>query len=158
MRRRRRRRALAVLAVVVVLSLALVLVGRFERTRALDHALNGIDHVRSLVDGARPSAYRITPNVYCLLYRRGRDAFALELCYDHQGRLIEAIDRRTLSPVFWDVSYEPAAARAHLAPQKLAATLSEMHAFKLLKIPPGVLPSGLQDLGPSLRGVPYGHT
>lgn len=43
------------------------------------------------LDGYRK---RVAFNFDCLLYRRGGDRFALELCFDQQGRLVEVIDRR----------------------------------------------------------------
>ena len=154
-RRRHSGRKVLLVAALVLLGSAFVLLGRLERRNALDRSLAGIDRIRLLTIGAQPDAYRLTPTLACLLYGRGADSYALELCYDLHGGLVEAIDRRALSPVFWDITYEPAAARVHVAPAKLAAVLRGMKAFKLLRIPPGVLPSGLQDYGPRLRGDPY---
>lgn len=157
MRHPRRRSGVKILLLVglVVLAIVFVLVGRWERSHALDHQLAGIARVRQLVIGSTPDAYRLTPTFACLLYRRGIDKYALELCYDLHGRLVEAIDRRKIDPTFWDISYEPAAARIHVPPRRLARELREMSAFKRLKIPVGVLPSGLADYGPRLRGDPY---
>jgi hypothetical protein len=156
-RRRRGRfgRNLLALVALVVLAVALVAVGRFERRHAKDDALGGIDRVRAAVGASRPDAYRLTPTLACLLYGRDGHLFALELCYDLQGGLVEAIDRRGSSSKFWDVTYEPGVARDRVAPDRLAAMLRGMRAFQKLDIPPGILPSGLTDEGPRLRGDPY---
>jgi hypothetical protein len=69
----------------------------------------GIERVRALagpLDGPRLSAFRITYNFDCLLYRQGGDPYALELCYD-DGRLVEAIDRRgNRPPRFWSLRFD----------------------------------------------------
>ena len=153
-RRRSRSRVLVVLGL-VVLGVALVMLGRFERRHALDHQLAGIDRIRSDIGMSRPDAYRLTPTFACFLYGRGGHSYALELCYDLSGRLVEAIDRRGSTSGFWDVTYDPSEARVRVAPAKLAKVLRSLSAFDLLGTPPGVLPRGLQDNGPRLRGQPY---
>jgi hypothetical protein len=156
-RRRRRRsgRNLLVLVVLLLIAAVLVAIGRFERRHSTDAALDGIDRVRALVGASRPDAYRLTPTLACLLYGRNGHLFALELCYDLNGGLVEAIDRRGRESKFWDVTYEPGVARNRIAPEKIAATLRGMKAFDKLNVPPGVLPSGLTDTGPRRRGDPY---
>jgi hypothetical protein len=156
-RRRRGRsgRNLLVLVALVLLAVVLVAVGRFEGRHAKDNALGGIDRVRAAVGASRPDAYRLTPSLACLLYGRDGHLFALELCHDLQGGLVEAIDRRGRSSRFWDVTYDPGVARDRVAPDRLAATLRGMKAFQKLDVPRGVLPSGLTDQGPRLRGDPY---
>ena len=42
----------------------------------------------------------------CLLYRRGANRYALELCIDEYGRLVEALDRRH-GLRFWSLREEP---------------------------------------------------
>jgi hypothetical protein len=156
-RRRRGRsgRNLLVLVALVLLAGALVAIGRFERRHSTATALDGIDRMRALVDTSRPDAYRLTPTLACLLYGSNGHLFALELCYDLNGGLVEAIDRRGREPKFWDVTYEPDAARSRVSPERLAATLRGMNAFEKLSVPVGMLPSGLSDNGPRRRGEPY---
>jgi hypothetical protein len=144
-----------VLGALALLAVALVGIGRIERSRSIDATLHGIDRVRTLVGTSRPDAYRLTPTLACLLYGRTGHPFALELCYDLNGDLVEAIDRRGRESRFWDVTYEPDVARDRVAPEHLSATLREMNAFKKLNIPRGILPSGLADTGPLRRGKPY---
>ena len=93
-----RRLAIAAGLTVAVL-VALVPVGRWERNRHVDSVLRGLRRIQALVGPlGQPalSAYRVNVGFGfdCLLYRRGGNRYALELCFDRQGRLIEAIDRR----------------------------------------------------------------
>lgn len=81
----------------VVLGLFVPL-GRWERARAAREELAGMRRVQRLVgplDSPSLSGYRVLPGMDCLTYRRGTDPFALELCVDSDGRLVETIDRRT---------------------------------------------------------------
>jgi len=68
-----------------VLLVALVLVGRSEV-----FALVG------RLDNPSLAAYRIDVDFKfdCLLYRRGSNPYALELCFDRSGRVAETVDRR----------------------------------------------------------------
>ena len=48
------------------------------------------------LDQSRLDQYRyLSVDFECLLYERGDDPFALEVCFDAAGRVIETIDRRT---------------------------------------------------------------
>jgi hypothetical protein len=150
------RRGWAPLVFAALLAAAVVVVlGRVEANHAIDHQLAGIDAVRRQVVGERPAAYRLTPTLYCLLYRRGGNRFAYELCYDHSGGLVEAVDRRTASPSFWSVAYDPTRARDVVSTRALSDQLRRLRAFVHLDVPPGVLPTGLDDTGPHVAGAPY---
>jgi hypothetical protein len=92
---RRQRLALALAALVVLA--ALVAVGRFERSRNAHDQMHGMERIRALIgplDSPSLSGYRVEPDFDCLTYRRRANQFALELCFDPTGRLVEAIDRR----------------------------------------------------------------
>ena len=103
---RPRSRALAVAGgVAVAVLVVLVLVGRWERDHHADEENRGIREIAGAVERVRLlgslrqpslSAYRVSGGFGfdCLLWRRGANRFALELCFDRQGRVIEAIDRR----------------------------------------------------------------
>ena len=86
-RRRRRSRSL------------LVAVGRWERSRHADEQNAGIARVRAAVgpldspDSRRRSGS--SRRFQCLLYSTRPQRFALELCVDRNGRVVEAIDRRS---------------------------------------------------------------
>jgi hypothetical protein len=91
--------AAAVLGAVVLLAV-LVLAGRWEGSR---HERAEIAAMRRTFQRVGPldnpslEAYRIDVDFEfdCLLYRRGSNPYALELCFDRSGRLAEAIDRRS---------------------------------------------------------------
>ena len=95
----RRFSAAVLVAVAVALLVVLVLVGRWEGRRHERSEIAGMRRVFDVVgplDNPSLDAYRIDIDFEfdCLLYRRGSDRFALELCFDRSGRLAEAIDRR----------------------------------------------------------------
>ena len=156
-RRRRRARALAVVVAALVAAGALVAVGRAERARAVSRTLEGIERVRhlALADHRKPDAYRLAETQDCLLYGNKIDPFGLELCFDLQGRLIEAIDRRHGDPTTYDLRWSPASARIRIDPRALSNTLRRMKAFVHVHVPPGALPYGVQDLGPDIAGSSY---
>ncbi len=106
------RRRLMLLVAAVAAIVALVAIGHWERAR---HARQEILGMRGVLRAVGPldqpslSAYRVgLVRFDCLLYRRGRSPFALELCFDPQGRLVEAIDRRGPTPRFWSLREDPA--------------------------------------------------
>jgi len=87
------------LAVGAALVVALVLVGRWEGHRHERAEIKGMQRVFDLVgplDNSSLDAYRIDIDFTfdCLLYRRGADPYALELCFDRSGRLAEGVEPR----------------------------------------------------------------
>lgn len=91
-------RRLSAVAVGVAVLGALVPLGRWERARAARDEMAGMRRTLALVgplDSSSLSGYRLLPGFDCLTYRRGTNPFALELCVDPSGRLVETIDRRT---------------------------------------------------------------
>ena len=98
------------LAAGLVVALALVGVGRLERSRHADKQNDGIARVRAAVgplDSPSLSGFRFLARFQCLVYSRGKNQFALELCVDRQGRVIEAIDRRTGKTTWWSLREDP---------------------------------------------------
>jgi hypothetical protein len=96
---------------------ALVAVGRWEGDRHADEENREIAAVVALVgrlDDPSLDAYRVLPDFDCLLYRRGEDPFALELCVDRAGRVVEAIDRRGGEPRVASLREEPTVAAVRL--------------------------------------------
>ena len=90
--------ALVVLLVCAVLA-GLVAVSRYEgrrHTRAEIAAMSRVIRVVGQLDNPSLDEYRIDVDFAfdCLLYRRGSNPGALELCFDRSGRVVEAIDRR----------------------------------------------------------------
>lgn len=86
-------------AVLVLLAAGLVAAGRWEKHRHADQELQGMRRVMAAIgplDNRTLSMYRVNVGFGfdCLLYKRGSNRFALEFCFDGQGRVIETIDRR----------------------------------------------------------------
>ena len=98
-----------VLAGVAVLAV-LVLLGNWERGRRADEEADGMRRVLATVgalDSPTLRGFRILANFQCLVYERGRNDFALEVCVDDDGRVVEAIDRRDATPEIWSVRDDP---------------------------------------------------
>jgi hypothetical protein len=55
------------------------------------------------LDSPSLAGYRRLPSFDCLTYKRGDDPFALELCFLDDGRIVEAIDRRSGDPKIWSL-------------------------------------------------------
>ena len=99
-------------AIAVVVAVALVAVGRWERSHQAQRQVNGFRIVQRLIgplDSPTLSGFRVLPSFDCLTYRRGGNVFALELCVDREGRVIEAIDRRTFDRRIWSLKFDPSA-------------------------------------------------
>jgi hypothetical protein len=97
--------AVAVLALVLV-----VATGRWERGSHADRQNDRIARVLAEIgpiDSPSLKAFRYLQNFQCLLYRRGSNDLALEVCADPQGRVVEAIDRRSGDPWIGSVREEP---------------------------------------------------
>jgi hypothetical protein len=104
------RRVLAGGIAVLVVAVLLVAVGRWERAHRADEQVDGMGRVRAAVgplDSPSLSAFRYLTNFQCLLYRRGANRVALELCVDAHGRLVEAIDRRSGDSKIWSLRDDP---------------------------------------------------
>lgn len=63
------------------------------------------------LDNPSLDAYRVDIDFAfdCLVYRRGTNRFALELCFDSDGRVVEAIDRRNGDPQIASLREDPEA-------------------------------------------------
>jgi len=117
-----------VAAVVLVGAVVLVALGRIERRSEQRHNVDGIARVRALVGGnvAHPADFRQSTGLSCLLYGGPQRVFALELCIDPSGRLVEAVDRRAPVSKFYSVTSEPSAARQRLDPGLVARLIAEL--------------------------------
>jgi hypothetical protein len=123
------KRPLAVVAAVLVAAVVLVSVGRWERGRRADRENAGMETVAEAV-GAIESptlrGFRILASFDCLTYRRGRVPYALELCIDNEGRLVEAIDRRSGEPRIWSLRDDPTRARVRFDRRTVDRLLEHM--------------------------------
>ena len=104
------RRAWVIVAVAVVVLVALVPIGRWEERRAAREQVAGMQSVLDAVGGnivsRSLSGYRYGPPD-CLAYFDQKVLFALQLCFDSEGRLVEAVDRRPAQPHYYGVEYKP---------------------------------------------------
>lgn len=105
-------------AVLVAVALAVVAgVGRWERGGEISAQINGMRRVRALVgplDQRALTGYRVQPGFDCLVYRRGSNPFALELCAQRNGRLVEAIDRRSANRRIYTLRSEASSSTVYL--------------------------------------------
>lgn len=88
----------------------LVAIGAWERERRADGESAGMRSVLVEVgplDSQDLRGFRIFANFQCLVYERGRNDFALELCVDGRGRVVEAIDRRDGTTEVWSLRDDP---------------------------------------------------
>ena len=110
----RRAGPLAFVAALLIGLGILAVVGRSEAHRHARKENHGIAEIRALVgplDSTSLDRYRLLPEFSCLLYGRHGNAFALELCIDADGRVVEAIDRRNRrKPRIFSLREDPSAA------------------------------------------------
>lgn len=117
-------RLLLTAAVAFVLLIVAIPVGRWEDGRAATRAQRGIDGVRALVGpdlvGPRLTAIALAlPSLTCLVYERESYIYALELCYDQAGRLVQAVDASRGEARYWSVAYRPSRARVRIDPAEI---------------------------------------
>lgn len=96
--------------IAVVALAALVAVANWERAARADEESDGMQRVLDEVgelDSDTLRGFRILANFQCLVYERGRNDFALEVCVDREGRVVETIDRRDGTPEIWSVRDDP---------------------------------------------------
>jgi hypothetical protein len=117
--------------VALLVLVALVGVGRWEGSRETTREINGFHIVQRLIgplDSPTLSGFRVFPSFDCLTYRRGANPFALELCVDHVGRVVEAIDRRQVTRRIWSLRYHPSASSDRVDRAEVTALLHKMEA------------------------------
>jgi hypothetical protein len=105
-----RRRLLVAAGAVLLGLLLLVPVGRWERGLRADEEMEGMRTVLAAVgelDSPTLRGFRVLAGFDCLLYERNRNDFALELCVDDEGRVVEAIDRRGGDSRIWSLRDDP---------------------------------------------------
>jgi hypothetical protein len=107
--------AVAVIAAAVVC----VAVGRWEKHRAVAKEVAGFHTVLNAIGGRIDvktlSGWRYGPP-NCLAYHDNIQLFAYQLCFDPQGRVVEAVDRRGPQPVYYSLEYEPSLSPIRFSP------------------------------------------
>jgi hypothetical protein len=127
----RRRSPLALLVVLALLG-AFVAIGRWERSRQVHREVDGfriVQHLIGPIDSPSLSGFRVFPAFDCLTYRRGSNPFALELCVDGDGRVVEAIDRRHETRRIWSLRFEPTASTDRVDRHQVDRLLRKMGAL-----------------------------
>jgi len=122
------RRTIALLALAL---LALVPIGRWEASRHVDREARGMREVLDAIgslDSPSLSGYRVLGSFDCLTYRRGAHDFALEVCADAEGRVVEAMDRRGEEPRIWSLRADPARSPVRVDRGEFDALLRRMQA------------------------------
>lgn len=151
---RRRRTLVVALAVMLVLVAVALPLGRREGSAAVRSEQQEIEatlrRTPAGIGWQGLAAFRLTPTFDCLLYRVGKNPFALEFCFDGDGRLIEAIDRRNpTSPHFGSLRYDPDASPVRIAPTRLARFFRHIVGLEHVPMQAGP-PLGFPDGGPAL--------
>ena len=126
------RRSSAIVAAGLVLLVAFVFAGRWERGHAAREETAGMRRTLALVgplDSRSLSGFRVFPAFDCLTYRRGSNPFALELCFDHSGRLVETIDRRTATRHISSLRADPTRSTIRTDPALVRRLLRKMGAM-----------------------------
>lgn len=143
-------------AAAVALALLTVL-GRWEyewATRAQNRQMAATFRLatREGLDSPLLDAYRLAEQFDCLLYRahayRHAYKYALELCFDPTGRLVETIDRRRSTDMIGSLRWEPSAATLRLSPRKLLSVFHAIGAFSAHQTTGNALPVDYNDTGP----------
>jgi hypothetical protein len=140
--------------VILVVMLLLVPLGRWQAHRALAADQHQIEQIAALagpLGGPRLAAYRLS-TYDCLLYQVGKDPFAIELCFDPHGHLVEAIDRRHygFDPKIGSVRYAPSAAPITVPPTRLLKLIQRAGGLRGVQLSGGLLPGPFQDVPPVL--------
>jgi hypothetical protein len=128
------RRAAAVGGAIVVAALAVAVVavvaGRWEGRRAAAEQNRGMRRTLAAVgalDSRTLSGYRLLPAFDCLVYRRGANPLALEVCVDRSGRVVETIDRRSGHRIS-SLRFDPAASAVRVDRAEVDRLLRKMGA------------------------------
>ena len=99
--------------VVLCILCLLIVVGRWEGGQQARHEEHGIADVWAAVSSiVSPtlSGFRWSPTLQCLDYRRNERPYALEICVDRSGRIVQASDRRTDDLRFYSLRFDRDAA------------------------------------------------
>jgi hypothetical protein len=119
------RRIVTVVAAVAASVAALAALARWEERHAGRTEVAGMRAVFDAVGGVDSPTlvgYRFGPPI-CLAYRRDSFNFALQLCFDSSGRLVETVDRRGDEPVYSSVTWKPSLSPIHVDPSTIASVL-----------------------------------
>jgi hypothetical protein len=142
------RTGVAAVAGALIVCAAIVVVGRWETHHFERSEGARMRAVWQEVSRSQPAAYRIAAPVDCLDYARGTDPYALEVCFDSAGRLVDVIDRRdAANSKRWSLRFDAGAAPVTVAPSRLIKIFESLGALRGYA-GAGYLPMPHADLGP----------
>lgn len=122
------RRPVPMLVAAILVAGALVAIGRWERShaaRSQNAAMRQVLEDAGTSLTARPiSGYRRDPFA-CLAYEETPVTFALQLCFDSAGRLVETVDRRSGVPKYASLTWEPSLAKVMYKPARIQALIAQ---------------------------------
>jgi hypothetical protein len=104
------RRVAVIAGVAVLVAVLLVAIGRWERDQHADEEVRGMERVLVEIgplDNPTLASFRFQTDFQCLGYRRGTNPVALEACFDADGRVVEAFDRREGEAEIWSLREDP---------------------------------------------------
>ena len=87
-----------------------------------------LDAIGGNIVSPRLSGYRYGSPA-CLAYHDKVMALALQLCFDADGRLVQAVDRRPDQPRYYSLEYEPSLSTIRF-PRKTIDTLLQLAASR----------------------------
>lgn len=120
------RRIVLVVVCLALLAAGAAWYGTVEGAGAIDRQQQGLLAVRTAV-GARllhpaQAFYDLGGRLQCLTYPAKGNLFALELCFDSSGHLIEAVDRRNAERIS-TLRWRPTEAPLRIAPAEVERAL-----------------------------------
>jgi hypothetical protein len=123
----RRRKHVVVIVGCVIAAALLMLAGRWERAHAARTAnaqMHAIMVAAGPLGALNVTGYRYGPPD-CMSYRANGNPYALQLCFDRVGRLVETVDRRATVPKYASLTWDPALATTRWPPAKVARTIAD---------------------------------
>lgn len=120
-----RRTALVVAAALVLLAV-LAAAGRAERAHWIDTQRAGMNDVVRTI-GGRYLVWSVSdvwdnverPGISCLRYAYGGDPYAMQICFDPHGRVVEVYDERSGKVEIYDLHEEPSESGLRIDPKWL---------------------------------------
>jgi O-antigen ligase len=128
------RRVAVVSLALLVAAAATVGLGRWERARYVTRETTEMralfDAVGGQIAGRTLTSYRPGPPD-CLWYQVGSHPYGISLCFDGEGRLVEASDRRSSgAPVYWRMVPPAAYAHTRVDPAALRSLFHRLDAIE----------------------------
>jgi hypothetical protein len=141
------RRTAAAFAVVAV---ALIGLGRWQKEHFVRTEGGHLLAVWHDVSSGKPTFFRIAAPIDCLGRRIGHVPFALEACFDGEGRLVQAMDRRVPTQTKrWSLEFDSKSAPLTIPPRVLIRRFQALGALRAYG-DASYLPAPHADLGPTL--------